>query len=144
MESHENLDQIDRDLVALEQEPGSRDLISRIFRAIHTIKGTSGFLAFSRLETLAHAGESLLSRLRDGVQPVTPQTITTLLDTIDGVRSLLESIEQTQSEGDVDVETIISAVHAQMQTSTEPAAEAEAPAAAPEAEAPVPLEEAKR
>ncbi len=60
MESHENLDQIDRDLVALEQEPGSRDLISRIFRAIHTIKGTSGFLAFSRLETLAHAGESLL------------------------------------------------------------------------------------
>ena len=69
VESHENLDQIDRDLVALEQEPDSRDLISRIFRAIHTIKGTSGFLAFSRLETVTHAGESLLSRLRDGVQP---------------------------------------------------------------------------
>jgi len=66
MESHENLDQIDRDLVALEQDPNSRDLISRIFRAIHTIKGTSGFLAFSRLEKLAHAGESLLSKLRDG------------------------------------------------------------------------------
>ena len=79
MESHENLDQIDRDLVALEQEPDSRDLISRIFRAIHTIKGTSGFLAFGRLEKLAHAGESLLSRLRDGVQAVTPDTITTLL-----------------------------------------------------------------
>ena len=72
MESHENLDQMDRDLVDLEQEPNSRDLISRIFRAIHTIKGTSGFLAFGRLETLTHAGESLLSRLRDGVQPVTP------------------------------------------------------------------------
>jgi len=76
MESHENLDQIDRDLVSLEQEPDSRDLISRIFRAIHTIKGTSGFLAFSRLEKLAHAGESLLSKLRDGVMPVTPSTIT--------------------------------------------------------------------
>src|ERR1051325_595596 len=124
MESHENLDQIDRDLVALEQEPGSRDLISRIFRAIHTIKGTSGFLAFSRLETLAHAGESLLSKLRDGVQPVTPQTITTLLATIDGVRSLLAAIEETGNEADVDVETSIAAVHAQMNAPAEPAATA--------------------
>src|SRR3954471_3275925 len=121
MESHENLDQIDRDLVELEQDPNSRDLISRIFRAIHTIKGTSGFLAFSRLETLAHAGESLLSRLRDGVQPVTPQTITTLLATIDGVRSLLAAIEQSGNEGDVDVESIIAQVHAQMNTDAEPA-----------------------
>src|SRR3954447_24496631 len=114
MESHENLDQIDRDLVGLEQDPGSRDLISRIFRAIHTIKGTSGFLAFSRWETLAHAGESLLSRLRDGVQPVTPETITTLLATIDGVRALLAAIEQTGTGGDVDVDSIITRVHAQM------------------------------
>src|SRR5918997_973031 len=148
MESHENLDQIDRDLVELEREPASRDLISRIFRAIHTIKGTSGFLAFNRLETLAHAGESLLSRLRDGVQPVTPDTITTLLATIDGVRSLLASIEQDGSEGDVDVDSIISSVHAQMQTEApEPAAAAEAPAAAPPpavAEVPVPLEEPSR
>jgi two-component system, chemotaxis family, sensor kinase CheA len=115
LESHENLDQIDRDLVDLEQDPGSRDLISRIFRAIHTIKGTSGFLAFTRLETLAHAGESLLSRLRDGVQPVTPETITTLLATIDGVRALLAAIEQTGGEGDVDVDAVITSVHAQMQ-----------------------------
>jgi two-component system chemotaxis sensor kinase CheA len=132
MESHENLDQIDRDLVDLEQEPNSRDLISRIFRAIHTIKGTSGFLAFSRLEKLAHAGESLLSRLRDGVQPVTPQTITTLLATIDGVRSLLTTIEENGSEGDVNVDDLITAVHAQMNApaeAAEPAAEAAEPAA---------------
>jgi two-component system chemotaxis sensor kinase CheA len=140
MESHENLDQIDRDLVDLEQDPGSRDLISRIFRAIHTIKGTSGFLAFGRLETLAHAGESLLSRLRDGVQPVTPQTITTLLATIDGVRSLLASIELTGAEGDVDVESLIASVHAQMNAET-----SSPPHVAKEPEAtPVPLEEAKR
>ncbi|HEU4347839.1 MAG TPA: chemotaxis protein CheA [Actinoplanes sp.] len=142
MESHENLDQIDRDLVDLEQDANSRDLISRIFRAIHTIKGTSGFLAFSRLETLAHAGESLLSRLRDGVQPVTPDTITTLLATIDGVRLLLASIEQTGTEGDVDVDGIISSVHAQMQASTEPAAEA-ATAGEPD-ETPVSLEDLAR
>jgi two-component system, chemotaxis family, sensor kinase CheA len=136
LESHENLDQIDRDLVDLEQDPNSRDLISRIFRAIHTIKGTSGFLAFTRLETLAHAGESLLSKLRDGVQPVTPETITTLLATIDGVRSLLAAIEENGTENDVDVESIIVQVNAQM-TSGEAAAEAaSAAAAAPAAEAP--------
>ena len=158
MESHENLDQIDRDLVELEQEPNSRDLISRIFRAIHTIKGTSGFLAFTRLETLAHAGESLLSKLRDGVQPVTPATITTLLVTIDGVRSLLSAIEDTGSENDVDVDSIIVQVHAQMKAG-EAAAEASAdavpadaspadaapaasaPAASAPAEQPVPLDE---
>src|SRR5690348_11279062 len=134
MESHENLDQIDRDLVSLEQEPDSRDLISRIFRAIHTIKGTSGFLAFSRLEKLAHAGESLLSKLRDGVMPVTPSTITTLLATIDGVRSILSSIEESQSEGDVDIDSIIAQVNAQMKAG-EGAPPAEAPAEAPEAAA---------
>src|SRR3954468_6587812 len=121
MESHENLDQIDRDLVDLEQDPNSRDLISRIFRAIHTIKGTSGFLAFSRLETLAHAGESLLSRLRDGVQPVTPETITTLLATIDGVRTLLAASEESGSENDVDVDTITPRAHAQMSADPAPA-----------------------
>ena len=150
MESHENLDQIDRDLVSLEQEPDSRDLISRIFRAIHTIKGTSGFLAFSRLEKLAHAGESLLSRLRDGVQPVTPETITVLLVTIDGVRSILASIEENGSEAEVDIDSIIVKVNAQMNAPAAatpaagaPAAGAPAAGAAPaaEAEAPVPLAE---
>ncbi len=139
MESHENLDQIDRDLVSLEQDPHSRDLISRIFRAIHTIKGTSGFLAFGRLEKLAHAGESLLSRLRDGVQAVTPETITTLLATIDGVRSLLATIEESGSEGEVDVEGIIAQVNAQMKVETP----ADVAAVEPEAlaETPEPLRE---
>ncbi|SDY82219.1 two-component system, chemotaxis family, sensor kinase CheA [Micromonospora pattaloongensis] len=131
MESHENLDQLDRDLVALEQEPGSRELISRIFRTIHTIKGTSGFLAFSRLETLTHAGESLLSRLRDGVQPVTPETITTLLAMLDGVRALLATIEESGAEGDINVEGVIASVHRQMSDAT-----GESDAAAPQLDAP--------
>jgi len=66
VESHENLDQLDQDLVQLERDPGSRDLLASVFRTIHTIKGTSGFLAFSRLESLTHVGENLLARLRDG------------------------------------------------------------------------------
>src|SRR5687768_11218174 len=85
VESHENLDQLDRDLVALEQAPGSRELLSSIFRTIHTIKGTSGFLAFHRLERVTHVGESLLSRLRDGAQVMTPQVADALLRMVDTV-----------------------------------------------------------
>ena len=158
MESHENLDQIDRDLVALEQEPQSRELISRIFRAIHTIKGTSGFLAFTRLETLAHAGESLLSRLRDGVQPVTPTTITTLLATIDGVRVAAGGDRAGRQPRATSTSTrIITAVHAQMnapgrrgrgrQRRRAPAAAAEQPEPLdekPVRPAPEPVEEQRR
>ncbi len=72
VESHENLDQLDRDLVALEREPDSRDLLGSIFRTIHTIKGTSGFLAFGSLEAVTHVGENLLARLRDGKMSMTP------------------------------------------------------------------------
>src|SRR5262249_43824333 len=66
VESHENLDQLDRDLVALEQDPRSRETLGSIFRTIHTIKGTCGFLGFGKLESVAHAGENLLSKMRDG------------------------------------------------------------------------------
>ena len=73
VESHGNLDQLDADLVALEEEPDSRERLSSIFRTIHTIKGTSGFLAFNRLEEVTHVGENLLSRLRDGELELTPR-----------------------------------------------------------------------
>ena len=104
VESHENLDQLDRDLVSLEEQPQSRELVSRIFRTIHTIKGTSGFLAFTNLESVTHAGESLLSRLRDGTQPVTADTISTLLAMVDSVRSLLASIEESGGEGEIGID----------------------------------------
>jgi two-component system chemotaxis sensor kinase CheA len=138
VESHENLDALDGDLVALEQDPASRDLISRIFRTIHTIKGTSGFLAFGRLETLTHAGESLLVRLRDGAQPVTPATITALLTMVDGVRALLAEIEASSTEGDVEITAAIDAVNRQL---NDPGAAAE-PQAVPAAPAPVAAEPA--
>ena len=112
VESHENLDQLDRDLVALEQAPGSRELLSSIFRTIHTIKGTSGFLAFHRLERVTHVGESLLSRLRDGAQAMTPPVADALLRMVDTVRVLLTSIEELGGEGEVDVEAVVAAVTA--------------------------------
>src|SRR3954464_4296159 len=103
VESHENLDKLDQDLVALEQDPRSRDRLSSIFRTIHTIKGTSGFLAFNRLEEVAHVGENLLSRLRDGALDLTPRRTDALLQMVDTIRALLAAIEASGGEGTVEV-----------------------------------------
>jgi two-component system chemotaxis sensor kinase CheA len=144
VESHENLDQLDRDLVALEQEPGSRELLSSIFRTIHTIKGTSGFLAFGRLEKLTHAGESLLARLRDGTQSLNQPSTDALLRMVDTVRSLLAEIESTGTDGEIDIEAAMAAVTACIETGApagKPAAKAGGKAAAkpaPAAAAPAP------
>ncbi len=107
VESYDNLDQLDRDLLALEQNPGSRDLLASVFRTIHTIKGTSGFLAFHQLEQLTHVGESLLSRLRDGKIRFTEERSTALLRLVDAVRALLANIEQSGAEGVADHAALI-------------------------------------
>ncbi len=115
VESHENLDQLDRDLVALEQDPGSRERLSSIFRTIHTIKGTSGFLAFGKLEEVTHVGENMLSRLRDGALELTPHRTDALLTMVDTVRALLGSIETAGSEGAVDVAPAVAAIVSSME-----------------------------
>ncbi len=115
VESHENLDQLDRDLVALEQEPNSRERLSSIFRTIHTIKGTSGFLAFGKLEQVAHVGENMLSRLRDGALQLTPHRTDALLTMVDTVRELLGSIETTGGEGAVEVTRAVERITAAME-----------------------------
>jgi two-component system chemotaxis sensor kinase CheA len=100
LESSENLDRLDRELVILEKDPGNRETLSSIFRTIHTIKGTCGFLAFGKLESVAHAGESLLSLLRDGAIGLTPERTTALLSLVDAVRQMLGSIETSGNEGE--------------------------------------------
>jgi two-component system chemotaxis sensor kinase CheA len=124
VESHENLDQLDQDLVALEQDPRSRDRLSSIFRTIHTIKGTSGFLAFNRLEEVAHVGENLLSRLRDGALELTPARTDALLHMVDTIRALLAAIEASGGEGSVEVAGTVVLISAAL----EETAEVEAPA----------------
>ncbi|NNH23926.1 Hpt domain-containing protein, partial [Pseudokineococcus marinus] len=109
VESEENLDELDQQLVALEADPSSRQLLAGIFRTIHTIKGTSGFLAFSDLERLAHVGETLLARLRDGRAVATPQTVTVLLHMVDAVRGLLGRIEATGSDAGADLTGVLAA-----------------------------------
>ena len=99
IESHENLDQLDRDLIALEETPNDHNRLSSIFRTIHTIKGTSGFLAFPTLEHVTHVGENLLVRLRDGELQLSPEMTNGLLGMVDAVRSILANIETSATEG---------------------------------------------
>ncbi len=89
IESNENLDRLDQELVKLESEPSSKELLASIFRTIHTIKGSCGFLGFARLEKVAHAGESLLSLLRDGKLALSEQVTSGLLAMVDAVRCML-------------------------------------------------------
>lgn len=139
VESHENLDQLDQDLVALESEPGSRSLIASVFRTIHTIKGTSGFLAFSRLERVAHAGENLLVELRDGRRSMDHATTDVLLRLVDTIREILRAIEVDATEGAVEIDAVIAAIEAiqAIDPDAAPAAEATPEPAAPAAVAPL-------
>ena len=107
VESYENLDRLDRDLITLEKNPSDREVLASVFRTIHTIKGTSGFLAFDKLGAVAHAGESLLGRLRDGELVLDPEITTALLATVDAVRQILASIEATGVEGERDDSELI-------------------------------------
>jgi two-component system chemotaxis sensor kinase CheA len=99
VESIESLDRLDRDLLALEREP-SREVLASIFRTMHTIKGACGFLGFPRLERVAHSAESLLAGLRDGSTSMTPEIAEALLRTGDALRSMLDRIASTGSDGE--------------------------------------------
>ena len=107
VESYENLDRLDRELVSLEKAPGDAETLGSIFRTIHTIKGTCGFLGFSKLEAVAHVGENLLSKLRDGVLQLNPELTTALLAMVDAVRQMLASIEASGQEGERDDAALI-------------------------------------
>ncbi|MFN0026258.1 MAG: chemotaxis protein CheW [Acidimicrobiales bacterium] len=120
VESYENLDQLAQELVELEHNPTGRELLASIFRSIHTIKGTSGFLGFSKLEKVTHVGESLLSRLRDGLQLMTPEIADALLAMSDVVNGILQSIEKTGEEGDVDNTALIARLTALQSDSPPP------------------------
>ncbi len=115
VESHENLDRLDRDLVELEKNPSEREILASIFRTIHTIKGTSGFLGFGKLEAVAHVGESLLARLRDGELKLNPQLTTALLALVDAVRQMLASIESSGNEGERNDQELIATLTNLMQ-----------------------------
>ena len=107
IESNENLDRLDQELVKLESDPSSKELLASIFRTIHTIKGSCGFLGFARLEKLAHAGENLLSGLRDGKFTLNEEITSGLLSMVDAVREMLSAIQASGQDGEEDYASLI-------------------------------------
>ncbi|MGH1403583.1 MAG: hybrid sensor histidine kinase/response regulator [Alphaproteobacteria bacterium] len=97
-ETNESLEELDLDLVNLEQNPNDKDLLSKIFRLMHTIKGTCGFLALPRLEKVAHHAENVLGRFRDGDLDVTPGYVTLIFESIDQIKFIVGEIEETGAE----------------------------------------------
>ena len=112
VESTENLDALDQAFVALERNPGDSENLGGIFRTIHTIKGTSGFLGYGTLESVAHAGENLLSKLRDGALSFDSVIADALLRVVDVTRGMLESIERGGSDADGDYSDLIAELEA--------------------------------
>lgn len=143
-ETNEGLQQLDTDLLRLEQNPNDKDLISRIFRLMHTIKGTCGFLGLPRLEKVAHHAENVMGRFRDGDLQVTPAYVSLILESLDRVRTLMGHIEahSVEPEGnDADLIEKLDAVYEGRDgggggdtASPAPAPVAATPAAEPEAD----------
>jgi two-component system, chemotaxis family, sensor kinase CheA len=98
-EGTDKIDLVEQHLIQLEQAPNSREHLNEVFRFLHSIKGATGFLGFTKLSALTHAGETLLGRLRDGKLMVTPEITTALLDVVDAVRQALSEIATTGHEG---------------------------------------------
>src|SRR3954447_25996503 len=104
-ETNESLDVVDVELVRFEQDPNNSKILDHIFRLVHTIKGTCGFLNLPRLERLAHAAQTLMGKFRDGAT-ATPEAVTLILATIDRIKEILDTIEREQREpegGDADL-----------------------------------------
>lgn len=139
VESNEGLDRFDREMLALEKGQATPDTPNIIFRVIHTIKGTAGCLGLSKIESVAHVGENLLSLLREGKVTVTPPLISTLLAYADALRAMLSSLRDEGNEGSEDYSALLKQLQdlqtASSATSTEtiPAPQAAAPVAAPAA-----------
>ncbi len=107
-ETAENMDVLDVELVKLEQNPNDPELLGNIFRLVHTVKGTCGFLGLPRLEGVAHAAESLFARFRDGELEVTPKAVSLVLESLDRIKALLRELEKSGSEPEGDDEDLIS------------------------------------
>src|SRR4051794_34255003 len=99
IESREAMDKYDSDLLALEKNPADPSYLSNIFRSLHTLKGSCGFLGFVKLEWLTHKGENLLSNIRDGKLTAGKEVVTCLFKLGDSIRDILKTIAENQTEG---------------------------------------------
>ncbi|WP_207476553.1 hybrid sensor histidine kinase/response regulator [Arenibaculum pallidiluteum] len=111
-ETNENLSVLDVELVRLEQNPNNPELLSNIFRLVHTIKGTCGFLGLPRLEHVAHAAENVLGKFRDGELAVSPGAVSSILESLDVIKGILAALEQTEAEPAGDDSALIARLNA--------------------------------
>jgi two-component system chemotaxis sensor kinase CheA len=134
IESNENLNRLDSEIIELEQRPQDKQLLASVFRTIHTIKGTCGFLGFPLLERIAHQAESLLSLLRSGERQLSGRLVALILECLDAIRKILASIEATGKEGPDEYQGLVERLAAAVKSPLEetPAA---TPAGSPPAEA---------
>jgi two-component system chemotaxis sensor kinase CheA len=137
-ETNESLAEADLALVRLEQEPEDSGTLSLIFRLVHTIKGTCGFLGLPRLEHVAHAAENVLGKVRDGALPVTTDLITAILASLDRIKMIVAALEASGAEPEGDDHALtanldaISEGHPIPQAAPPPPAPPETPQAAPD------------
>jgi two-component system, chemotaxis family, sensor kinase CheA len=129
-ETSESLDTVDNQLVKFEQDPSDAKILDNIFRLVHTIKGTCGFLGLPRLEALAHAGETLMGKFRDGM-PVTAGAVTLILSSIDRIKEILAGLEATENEPAGTDEDLIEKLHEMAEGGAHVAVVEAAPVAAP-------------
>ncbi len=138
-ETGESLDTVDNQLVRFEQDPNNARILDNIFRLVHTIKGTCGFLGLPRLEALAHAGETLMGKFRDGM-PVKAEAVTLILGSIDRIKEILAGLEATEAEPEGTDQDLIVQLHQMveqgMQAMSAPAAPVASASASPIASAP--------
>ncbi len=111
-ETNESLVVLDVELVKLERNPNDPELLGNIFRLMHTIKGTCGFLDLPRLEAVAHAGENVLGKLRDGELEIGAEAISLVLECLDRIRALVAALEETEAEPDGDDGRLIARLNA--------------------------------
>jgi two-component system, chemotaxis family, sensor kinase CheA len=124
-ESSESLDMVDNQLVQFEQDPNNAKILDNIFRLVHTIKGTCGFLGLPRLEALAHAGETLMGKFRDGM-PVKAEAVTLILSSIDRIKEILAGLEATEAEPEGNDRDLIDRLEAMVERGMAAMAAAEA------------------
>ena len=137
-ETVESLDNLDVEIVRLEQNPNDPELLGNIFRLVHTITGTCGFIGLSRLESVAHAGENVLGNFREGVQEVTPEAVSLILAALDRIKEIVAVLEETEAEPPGDDKELIAQLDAMYRAGKEGGAlpaSAEATEAAPADEA---------
>ena len=141
-ETNESLDTVDNQLVRFEQDPNNAKILDNIFRLVHTIKGTCGFLGLPRLEALAHAGETLMGKFRDGM-PVTSEAVSLILSSIDRIKEILAGLEATEAEPEgtdqdliVQLQELVERGMAAMSAQAELVVSASAESTAPVASAP--------